>query len=181
MINKNDNDNLTSKINLRLEVLKLVENPNILDCFHGNGILWKLIENKLNKKLTITGIEKIKDKGDSDFYGDCMKFLPNLDLSVYNIIDLDSYGVKSLEILDILINKKYKGYIILTVIVSGYGSVGKFILTKIGYTPNDLKKANILISRDFENNVKKYLYSLDINEIKGYFYNRKNYFYIKLN
>jgi hypothetical protein len=180
MINKQDNDNIKHKVNLRLDAIKLLDNVNVLDCYHGMGILWNTVKQKTDKKITITGIEKEYGKGDADIYGDAIKVIPNMNLACYNVIDLDSYGLQSLNMLSIIIEKKYKGIVILTVIQSGYGRTNKSIMERIGMPEYYIKNANILISRKLEIIIKKYLYSLGVTEINGYFLGRKNYFYLSI-
>ena len=124
--------------------------------------------------------KKVDGKGNADIYGDCNKVLPRLDLNVYDIIDLDCYGLNSLVLLEKIAAKGYEGIVILTVIQSGYGKTNKSILKKIGYSDEQISKCNTLISRNFENILKKYIQTFGIQEIKGYFCGRKMYFYVKL-
>lgn len=49
---KTDNHYLTEKIQLRQEVIKLVKNPNILECFAGKGVLYKELKKQNNINIT---------------------------------------------------------------------------------------------------------------------------------
>lgn len=87
---KTDNDRFDLKIKLRREALQeaKLNNINVLDVFAGENHIWK----KLGYD-TYQGIEIEVGKGDNNIYGDNLKIIPNLNLSKYNIIDLDSYGI----------------------------------------------------------------------------------------
>ena len=80
------------KVKLRLTALEKLcgEDINILDCYHGNGDIYKKVEQSV--KFDITGIE-INDSL-SPFKcikGDNIKIITTLNLNEFNFIDLDSY------------------------------------------------------------------------------------------
>ena len=91
MKKKNDNSHLKNKISLRIENLPDKTSLKILDCFHGEGLIWKKItETVKTKKIVINKVD-IKEKGDS-LKINIYKILPTLTLSEYDIIDIDCYG-----------------------------------------------------------------------------------------
>lgn len=72
-----------------------VELPSVrvLDAFHAKGELWEAVAKKTDKLITVTGIEIDQTKKSSGFviYGNNKKILSVIDLSIYDIIDLDAY------------------------------------------------------------------------------------------
>lgn len=173
---KTDNHYLKEKINLRKEVLKMVDNPVILECFSGRGLLWDSIDDKY--QITRIEIEKGKNKK-SHLQGDSFKFLKGFDLSKFNIIDLDAYGVP-FKYIDYIIKSNFKGYIIVTSIQTGMEKLPNDLLLSLGYTKEMIKKIPSLFNKNGLQKLEQYLYISGIKEITGYFINRKNYFFFKI-
>lgn len=74
-------------------------------------MLWSFFD-----KEKYYGVEIQKGKG-KNITADCKKFIESLDLSVFNVIDCDSYGVPFDVIYKIFNNKTLKAG---TVIIYGY-------------------------------------------------------------
>lgn len=174
---KTDNHYLKEKIQLRKEVISLIENPTILECFAGKGVLYRTIKND-SIKITSIEIEQGKNKK-AHLTGDSFKYLLSLDLSQYNIIDLDAYGIP-FKYIDHIIKSGFKGYVIVTAIQSGMGKLPNDLLLKLGYTKNMIKKIPTLFNTRGLEKLKNYLYLVGVKSITGYFINRKNYFYFKI-
>lgn len=87
---KTNNSYLADKARLRLN--NLPDDPSVLDCYGGAGLVWEAVKRMYGKPIKYLSIDKI-DYG-IGFYlpGDNMKYLGSMDLSPYNIIDLDAYG-----------------------------------------------------------------------------------------
>jgi hypothetical protein len=99
---KTDNTGIKSKKNLREKATKNLNTIKVLDLFAGNNLLWEDI-----KKEKYYGIEIEKNKG-KNLYADNLKVIPSLDLSYFNVIDCDSYGVPYNQIKAIFKNKTLK-------------------------------------------------------------------------
>ncbi len=84
---KTDNTNIESKVELRRRAVKGLEEVKVLDLFAGNNVLWSDI-----KTDRYFGVEREKGKG-RNLNADNLKVIPSLDLSQFNVIDLDSYGI----------------------------------------------------------------------------------------
>lgn len=86
---KTDNANIGEKVALRrMAVERLERKPlNVLDLYAGENVLWNHF-----KTDYYYGVEAIKGKGRNQFYGDCRKLVPHLDLGKFNLIDCDAYG-----------------------------------------------------------------------------------------
>ena len=88
-----DNTNIRHKVYLRRTATRKLASVNVLDLFAGRGELWK----RLNPD-TYQGIEIEKGKNPNAIVGDNRLIIPKLDLSKYNVIDCDSYGVPATQI-----------------------------------------------------------------------------------
>jgi len=110
----NDNNLLNVKIKLRKEVVDLVDSPRVLDCYAGEGIIWKEIKKAEQKDISVFSIDRV-GKYRADWVGNNINFLRTKDLSQFNIIDLDAWGspVKQIEV---LLKRKYTGYVVVTFI-----------------------------------------------------------------
>ena len=84
---KTDNFEISKKIYLRREGTEHLKDLCVLDLFAGENKLWKSFE-----KNTYYGIEIEKGKG-KNVTGDNLKVIPSLDLSRFNVIDCDAYGI----------------------------------------------------------------------------------------
>ena len=120
---KTDNHYTKEKIQLRKDVISKVENSSILECFAGKGILYNELKNTCNINLISIEIEHNKYKS-AHLTGDSFKYLKSLDLSNYNIIDLDAYGIP-FKYIDYLFKSGFKGYVIVTAIQTGMGKLPK--------------------------------------------------------
>lgn len=176
---KTDNSYLEEKILLRLNHLPNKNNISVLDCYAGEGFIWKEVKKRTNKNISVTAIEKEKGKNKSALQGDNLKFLPVLDLSKYDIIDLDAYGIP-FEQLEIIFKRGYKGRIFVTAIQTMQGRLNNDLLIKIGYPKIFIDKSPTLFSRNFMSKIQRYLYINNIKEIQGYFIKNKNYFTFKI-
>lgn len=86
---KTDNANLSAKIKLRRLGTSKLPYISVLDCFAGENHIWKSGDFILKRYY---GIEKEKNKG-QNLTADNLRVISSLDLSSFNVIDLDSYGI----------------------------------------------------------------------------------------
>lgn len=128
---KTQNSYLGNKIGLRMH--DLPAEPSVLDCFGGEGLIWKAIESAIGRPVRRIGIDK--QDWDVGFYlpGDNLGYLQTMDLSRFNIIDLDAWGVPY-EQLKVLFQRGYKGRVFVTFIQSLYGQMPHGLLEEIGFT-----------------------------------------------
>ena len=169
----NDSKYLSLKINLRLNVLNKTENPNLLECFAGDSVLWNEVE-----KIKLTKIKKTTIDADQrynvDFNMNSLTFLKNNNINDYNIIDLDSWGspVKHLEILFL---KKYKGFVICTYCSPVRLNPDKILAENFyGKIYNSTNSKSIL-NKDVGKLFKEYLFSKGIKEYEGLITHNKIY------
>lgn len=176
---KTDNSYFNQKVQLRLDCIKK-KNVSVLDCFSGTGKLWKSVKEKSKAKISIIGIEKESGKNKMSLPGDNIKYLKSIDLSKFDVIDLDAYGIPFAQ-LEILFKREYKGTVIVTAIQSMMGQLPKGMLLEIGYTKQMLNKIPSLFNKNGLDKLEKYLYLHGVQSIEGYFIGQKNYFCFTLN
>ena len=174
---RTDNFDILSKINLRREATENIKDGKIkvLDLFAGENKLWKNFQ-----KEKYFGVEKEKGKG-KNLYGDNIKIIPTLDLSQFNVIDCDSYGIPYEQIFLIFKNKTLcKNTVVLyTCITNRMSNMSKLCIQRnnldkiykktrtimngksIAYFYNLLIENGINVVREYEiksNFIKKYGY-----------------------
>jgi len=171
---KQENSEPGKKIKLRLLAIEEIDKKeiNVLECYSAKGHLWKSVRKKINKTVNVHGIEIDKNKKNEDivFYGDNRKIVCSLDLSKYDLIDLDAFGdfVPLLKV--ILKNKTYNNCpIVFTFIVSGMGTIGNDI-SKILKIYNIVKVSRTIVSP--KTNAKEFinsaLFCLGFSKAKEY-------------
>lgn len=178
---KIDNSYLNEKVKLRIDSLPNKDEIFVLEAFAGEGKIWNKVIKQTDKQIKILKIEMEHNKTKM-FYlqGDNRKYLKTLDLSKFDIIDLDAYGIP-FEQLEIVFKSDFKGIVHVTAIQSGMGILPKKLLYKLGYTKEMIKKIKSIFNRNGLGKLKNYLYLCGIKEVVGYFINRKNYFYFNIN
>lgn len=177
---KTDNSYLIDKIELRKRFLPNKENVKILNCYGGDNHIWKRVEIETCRTFDITNID-IKEKKDVAYLqGDNSKFLESLDLSIYDIIDLDAYGVPYQQ-LKTIFKKQYKGIVFITFIQSVMGSLPNGILTDFGYTKDMLKKCRTIFYKRGLDIMTHFLALNGIRKITYKYANRKLYGYFTTN
>ena len=86
-LTKTDNHSIPDKLFLRRKATEGLEQLNILDLYAGNNILWNNFD-----RARYYGIEIVPGKG-CNLTADCHRIISSLDLSGFNVIDCDSYGI----------------------------------------------------------------------------------------
>lgn len=127
-----DNSNRSAKKNLRRYATRCLSTLRVLDCYAGNGAMWA----NVSKELYL-GIEKQRGKGSATngiVNADNLKMIPNMDLSAYNVIDLDAYGVPYDQMRLIFENKtlQHGTVVIYTAIRNGMSGVNANALENLG-------------------------------------------------
>ena len=84
---KTDNKSIANKIFIRKEAIKDLKEVRVLDLFAGRNVLWNNIETD-----KYYGIDLEQNKG-KNLTADTRKVFNSLDLSQFNVIDCDSYGI----------------------------------------------------------------------------------------
>jgi len=175
-----DNSFLYDKIKLRMNNFPEKDSINVLDCFAGNGTIWKYIKNHCNKKINILSIDK-KQLSGIYLKGDNLKFLQSIDLNKFDVIDLDAYGVPYQQLKFIF--KNYKNHhcsIFITFIQSLMGGLPLGLLEDIGYSKKMIRKIPTLFYKNGLEKMKLFLAQNGVREIKIRSFNNKYYIFFKL-
>lgn len=171
----NDKRHLEAKILLRLNNLPDKQTVYVLEAFAGDGVLWREVKKRTTKEIKILPIDK-EDYKKVSLKGDNLKFLKGMDLSIYDVIDLDAYGSPSRQ-LNILKEKNYKGIVHCTFIQSVMGRLSNNILKAYGYSETMIKKCPLLFSKNGQEKMLYFIFSL-FGTTKFFIYTskKKNYF-----
>lgn len=171
-----ENSYLGAKIKLRLRNLPDKKEINVLDCFSANGTLWREIK-KLSpgKKINVLRIDNRNDLDGFYLEGDNEKFLEQMNLDRFDVIDLDSFGMPTNQLM-ILFKKKIKGKtVFVTFIQSILRQMSHEILYKNGITDEMIKKCPTLFGKRGWAFFKNFLALNGVCKIKTYQSQRKNY------
>ncbi|QGH73475.1 MAG: hypothetical protein [Siphoviridae sp. ctvD11] len=172
-----DNSFLQAKIDLR--ALHLPEGPvHVLDCFGGEGKVWNGVKEKTKRDIEVTRIDQKDGLTGVYLKGHNLKYLQSLDLTPYNVIDLDAYGIPY-KILDHILSHTHGKTIFLTYIQSQFGRLPNVMLYRLGYTKDMIRKIPTLFSKDGFKKLKNLLSLYGIREVTYRTKGRKYYLMIK--
>lgn len=179
---KTDNSHFEAKVQLRLQVVAETgkDTVTVLELFAGKSLLWSEVKKRTDVNIRMLSIEKERGKNPLALGGDNMKFLPSLDLSQFDIIDIDAYG-SCFNQLNYILEQDYAGYIICTDIQSMFGRTSDQLLERSGFTRAMIKKIPTLINAHANEALWAYLADYGYEHATGFFLGRKKYFYIKKN
>lgn len=170
---KTDNSYLADKVGLRLAHLPKAKIITVLDCFAGTGRVWKAVKRRSKKDIRILAMEK-REIG-FRLPGDNLAWLAEMDLSRFDVIDLDAYGVPY-DQLSLLFQRGYRGVVYVTFIQSMWGRMPKGLLHDIGFSDAIIEKAPALCNvRGFQY-FMEWLASKGVEKIYRRSHARKHYF-----
>jgi len=175
---KTNNSYLGNKVELRIN--HIPEKTVVLDCFGGKGLIWKAVEKITGKTVKRIGIDKIDY--DTGFFldGDNLAFMKTIDLSKFNVIDLDAYGVPY-EQLKILFERNYSGVVFVTFIQSIFGMIPKMLLVDIGFTEKMIVRCPTLFGKRGWQYFLEWLALKGVRAVTHRSHNRKHYLVFKIN
>ena len=142
-----DNSYLSEKVQLRIESLPKKDVVYVLECFAGDGLIWKEVKRITKRNIKILRIDQKDDKKGIYLKGDNLKFLQSMDLSRFDVVDLDAYGSPFTQ-LEIIRAKQFKGIVHCTFIQSMFGALNKRMLFDLGYTKSMIEKIPSLFNKD---------------------------------
>lgn len=171
-----DNSFFEEKVLLRIQSIEKLSKIVVLDCFSGEGTIWKEVKRRTKKDISSVRMDMKGDRSGIYLKGDNRKFLLSMDLSEFDVIDLDAYG-SPFNQLEIILKRKYKGIIHCTFIQTMFGGVNKDLLQKLGYSRTMIDKIPTLFNKDGMSKMGAYLGTYKIPGIMGCFIDKKNYFY----
>lgn len=111
--------------------------------------------------------------------GDNRSFLQIIDLSRFNVVDLDAYGIP-FEQLKILFDREYKGVVFFTMIQSLYGQMNKALLADLGFTNKMVEKIPTLFAKSGWGYFREWLALRGVSKIRVRSHKRKHYLFFKI-
>ena len=147
----------------------------VLDSFSANARIWSKIARMTGRKISLTRIDMDKHRKGVYLVGDNMRIMQSLDLSVYDVIDLDAYGIPYDQI-KLLFERKVKAAVFVTFIQSMLNRLPNNMLLDFGYTKNMIDAAPSLLSRNGFGKLKELLALSGVNKIS--YHNKKNKYYL---
>jgi hypothetical protein len=170
---KTDNSFLRDKVQLRINNLPAGE-VSVLDCYSGKGLIWAAVQRLTGRKIRTLPIDRRSDKEDFHLPGDNLDYLQTLDLTKFNVVDLDAYDIP-FEQIDCLVKRNYNGVVFVTAIQSVMGRLPDALLTAVGFTPVMIEKAPTLLGKRGFDYLLQYLASVGIDRIRLRSHHRKQY------
>ena len=173
-----DNSYLEEKVQLRLDTVNLIDKQviNVLECYAGDGYIWSEIRLRTKKEINVLRIDQKPDKKGIYLKGENIKYIKSMDFSQFDIVDLDAYGIPFAQ-LQIVFERKFKGYVHVTAIQSGKGALPYALFEANGIPARMYKKSPLLFSKHLIQKLGHYLHENGVEKITGFFIDRKNYFY----
>lgn len=170
---KTDNSYLRDKVELRIKHLPEGD-VRVLDCYAGQGLIWAAVKELTGRDIKVLPVDHRSDKGDFHLHGDNLEYLETLDLSKYNVIDLDAYGIPFDQI-DCLARRKYSGVVFVTAIQTVMGQMPHSLLKRLGFTEAQIEKAPTLFGKRGWEYLLQYLASIGVKKISHRSHKRKHY------
>lgn len=170
---KTDNSYLRDKVELRINHLPAGE-VRVLNCYSGKGLIWAAVKQLSGRDIKVLPIDHRADKGDFHLHGDNLEYLETLDLSKYNVIDLDAYGIPFVQI-DCLARRQYAGVVFVTAIQTVMGQMPHGLLERVGFTQAQFEKAPTLFGKRGWEYFLQYLASVGVARIAHRSHQRKHY------
>ena len=160
-----DSQSVSHKVYLRRMATEGIRRVSVLDLFAGNGEVWMKLEPD-----SYQGVEIKKDKNPNAIIGDNRKVIPRLDLSQYNVIDCDSYGVPATQIKLLYENGTLQSdtVIVYTCISNKVSTVPKTLQEYAGFQGDMYAKAQTLFNGWSIELFFDYLASLGVRRVFEY-------------
>lgn len=168
-----DNSYLWDKVMLRAAHLPAGD-LRVLDAFHGSGRIWRKISQLTGRDIDVIGIDKKRKTGSFCLIGDNRKFMREMNLNQFNVIDLDAYGIPIPQ-LDMLFERQWAGTCFVTFIQSMQGGLTAKLLTDLGCTRKMIRTCPSLLMRHGFEKFKAWLYIKGVREIAYRSRDRKHY------
>lgn len=169
---KTDNSYLADKVGLRVKHLPK-GSITVLDCFAGSGRIWRAVRRRTDREIRILAMDK-KNLG-LLMPGDNLAWLSSMDLSRFNVVDLDAYGVPY-DQLKILFERGYTGTVFVTFIQSIWGQMPKGLMIDVGFTEEMIQKAPSLCNARGWEYLLEWLAARGVEKIWHRHHSRKHYF-----
>jgi hypothetical protein len=167
------------KVALRLNSLPN-RDVSILECFAGEGKIWKKVQSKFPYKIKITKIDINEYQGVNNIKADSLRLINKIDIAKFDIIDLDSWG-SPIDHLEVIFNKEFSGIIHCTYCCPIPLNPHKKLADLYYKIPREkIKEKPSIFAKDLNSMVLKYLNLKGISKINGFLSQKNSYFYFHL-
>lgn len=175
-----ESSHAAAKVHLRLSFLPKKSKINVLDLFSADGGLWEAVKKKTPIKINTLRIEKLPGKSGIYLQGNNLQFMESLDLSTFDVIDIDAFGVPT-QHLQILFDRKYKGRVFVTFTNPFIGVLPLKFLMDLGYSRAMLSKTKAIFCRDHMKKMEGWLaIKGGIRQVQEINIGNKHYFYFQM-
>lgn len=167
------------KIAIRLKHIPLKEKLFVLDAFGGDGYIWDTIKKRYPGDIALLRCDQKSNKKGVYLRGDNLKFLRSLDLSRFDVIDLDSYGYPYAQMQELFAKhakNPTNAIIFVTAIQVNIGALPYSLLEELNYPRKMIKKIPTLFAQNGIEKMKRYLSLHGVTEITRRSFARKHYF-----
>jgi hypothetical protein len=175
---KTHNTYLADKVALRAGHLPKRREIYVLDCFAGKGLIWEAVKEVTGRKITTLPID-MDIKSGFRLPGNNMGYLDSIDLSPFDVIDLDAYGVPYPQ-LRVILERGFKGAVFVTFIQSIYSQMPQGLLRDIGFGNGMIEKIPTLFAQRGWEYFLGWLALKGIRKIWSRSHSRKHYLFFNL-
>lgn len=172
---KTDNHYTADKVALRVSMTEHLAEPRVLDVFGGHGVVWAAVTRQTGKRISRVAVDNRLDLFDPHLHGDNTKIVKGLDLSRFDVVDLDAYGIPAALIHEVVVDKRFKGVVFVTAIQTMHGGMPKAICEGLGLPQSIFAECPSLVARRGWEFFKAWLATLGIREIIHRSKGRKHY------
>ena len=178
---KTDNSFFEAKVKIRLDNLPSKKSVRVLDCFAGEGLIWSEIQKRCPKKsYSVLAIDEKRQTRGLHLVGDNLKFLASMDLSTFDVIDLDAYGIPAQQLRIVLGHALRPRCVIQGTFIQSQwgGSLPNDFLSELGYSKAMVGKIPSIFYRDSQDKLFRWLAVKGVRRVKYYstIVRRKTYF-----
>lgn len=177
---KTDNHYTMDKIMLRVNNLPEDKNTlTVLDCFGGRGVIWAGVKKISGIDIKRTAIDKRNDINYFHLHGDNEKVMAGIDLSKYDVIDLDAYGIPIAQLGQVF-DSDFSGDVFVTAIQTMHGGLPNKLAEDLGFPKDINKKAPSLLARRGWQLLKEWLAINGVKKITHRSKDRKHYLHFRI-
>jgi hypothetical protein len=180
---KTDNHFVADKVALRAKYSPWAADGSplrVLDAFGGFGVCWAAVRRLTGRPVMRIAIDQRHDLMEFHNHGENIKVMSGMDLSAFDAIDLDAYGIPAAQ-LDIVFGSPFRGVVFVTAIQSMQGGLPNLICEQLGFPKAIQQKAPSLVARRGWEYFREWLAVRGVSRIVHRSWNRKHYLAFAVN
>lgn len=127
----NNRRGMAGKVGLRASLCESLDSRKlrVLDAYAGSGRLWRAVRREVDAQLVVTGVDTRQFRG--VIHKDNRQVIAGVDLSVFDVVDLDSYGVPADQV-ELVAGAGWQGPLLWTCICTMLGTMPRKVLAAEG-------------------------------------------------